>query len=403
MLYRATYVVGTAVFFNVPAHGHINPTLPVVRALVDAGERVVYYVTEPFAGMVEEAGAEFRPYGTLPLDPDRPDPNPVRLAADLLQTALVLLPRLLHEVPAVRADYAVHDSLCPWGRLAAGALGLRSACSVTTFAFNAGTLQTGLSVAELARTAAGAAPSVPRYVRAAQTLRRRYGARQLGPMGVLTNRAALNVVYTARAFQPAADGFDESYQFVGPTSGIVGRGGPSPWTHTDGQTALYVSLGTLRNERPDFYHACFEGLQGLRERVVLSVGASTEPASLGPAPEGFLVFQRVPQLAVLAASDAFVTHGGMNSVHEGLLAGLPLVVYPQTEEQALVGRRVEALGAGVVLREPVTAPALRASVRVVLEDERYRTVSVRIGDALRAAGGSARASATLMRFGQAVS
>ena len=84
--------MGTAVFFNVPAHGHINPTLPVVRALVDAGERVVYYVTEPFAGMVEEAGAEFRPYGTLPLDPDRPDPNPVRLAADLLQTALVLLP-----------------------------------------------------------------------------------------------------------------------------------------------------------------------------------------------------------------------------------------------------------------------------------------------------------------------
>ena len=30
------------VYFNIPAHGHVNPTLPVVAELVRRGEHVVY-------------------------------------------------------------------------------------------------------------------------------------------------------------------------------------------------------------------------------------------------------------------------------------------------------------------------------------------------------------------------
>jgi len=36
-------------FFNIPAYGHTNPTLPLVAELVHRGEQVIYYSSEAFA------------------------------------------------------------------------------------------------------------------------------------------------------------------------------------------------------------------------------------------------------------------------------------------------------------------------------------------------------------------
>ncbi|MEI3101762.1 MAG: hypothetical protein V8T45_08275 [Oscillospiraceae bacterium] len=35
-------------FFNIPAHGHTNPTIGVVRELIDRGHSVSYYSYESF-------------------------------------------------------------------------------------------------------------------------------------------------------------------------------------------------------------------------------------------------------------------------------------------------------------------------------------------------------------------
>ncbi len=45
------------VFFCIPAHGHTNPTLGVVRELVSRGHAVWYYSYEPFRAKIEAAGA----------------------------------------------------------------------------------------------------------------------------------------------------------------------------------------------------------------------------------------------------------------------------------------------------------------------------------------------------------
>ena len=64
----------------------------------------------------------------------------------------------------------------------------------------------------------------------------------------------------------------------------------------------------------------------------------------------------VPQLDLLARVDLFVTHGGMNSVSEGLYYGVPLVGVPQQLEQALNGRQAARHGAGIVVGDtPVPA------------------------------------------------
>ena len=54
-----------ALFLSLPLHGHVNPSLPLVRELVDRGDAVTYYAAEAFASRIEQAGAKYRGY--LPL------------------------------------------------------------------------------------------------------------------------------------------------------------------------------------------------------------------------------------------------------------------------------------------------------------------------------------------------
>ena len=47
------------VFFNMPAHGHTNPTIEVVKELVSRGHEVVYYSFSEFKDKIEGCGATY--------------------------------------------------------------------------------------------------------------------------------------------------------------------------------------------------------------------------------------------------------------------------------------------------------------------------------------------------------
>ncbi len=52
---------GKICFLNMPARGHVNPTLAVVQELVRRGQEVSYYLTEEFRNVVQATGAVFQP------------------------------------------------------------------------------------------------------------------------------------------------------------------------------------------------------------------------------------------------------------------------------------------------------------------------------------------------------
>ena len=55
--------MSTILFVEMPAFGHVNPSLPLARELVRRGERVIYFNDAEFSHAVGEAsGAEFRAY-----------------------------------------------------------------------------------------------------------------------------------------------------------------------------------------------------------------------------------------------------------------------------------------------------------------------------------------------------
>ena len=83
--------------------------------------------------------------------------------------------------------------------------------------------------------------------------------------------------------------------------------------------------------------------------IVMSIGSKTKISDLGEIPKNFIVKNYVPQTELLTYTKLFITRR-MNSAHEGLYNGVPLVVIPQSADQPVVAKQVESLGAGIKLQ-----------------------------------------------------
>lgn len=396
--------MGRIIFVNVPAHGHTNPTLPLVRVLVQRGEHVIYYSFDSFQQAIEQTGATFRSYQhLLALDYTRPDPNLFRLATSLLDATSTLLPPLLERVAADAPDLIIYDSLCPWGKYLAQLLACPAICSITTFALTPRiALGSRTQLGEFIGMYLASGPQRRHFHRIARTLAQTYGIPQPQPLDMFRNEAELNLVYTSAEFQPISTSFSSRFKFVGPSLASNATPTPLPFPLPTDTAVLYISLGTLFNEDESFYRTCFDAFATMSLHVVMSIGTKVAVEQLGDIPANFTVRQSVPQLAVLRHAQAFITHGGMNSVHEALWFGVPMVVIPQAADQQIVAQRIRALGAGIRLdRSQVNHHTLRHAVERVLTTPTYRAASQAVGASLRRAGGNERAADYIHEFKQA--
>ena len=393
--------MATVLFYNIPATGHSNPSLPLVAEVVRRGVRVVYYNTDPFRAPVEATGAEFRSYGApYAFEPEPDVAAPFKAMGMILAASEELLPRLIPAARAEQPDLVIYDSMCPWGKQVAQALGVPTVASsaimlVTARNFRAlppdPRVQLGL-LARLPTVLAG----LWRYRRIAGRIRRRLGLPSPSPLDFFGNPGDITLVYTSRLFQVGAHLLDDSFKFVGPSIAPRSDAGDLPPDWLKGQV-IYVSLGTLFNTRPDFFRACLAAFKDTPYRVVLSIGRKIPLDALGPIPPNCLVRPYVPQLEVLPRTSLFITHGGMNSVNESLWYGVPMLVAPQVGDQYVIAHRVAQLGAGLYLDPQRFTPAsLRRDAARVLAAPSFREQSAAIRESFREAGGFMRAADEVM-------
>lgn len=393
------------VFLNVPGHGHVNPSLPVVAELRRRGHTIIYYNTEAFRAQIERTGAEFRPYpgpNLTAADISEQARNLVQFTLTLLSESYRLLPFVIDELKGEKPDVVINDSICLWGQQGAHLLKLPSISSITTLVMEGVSGQ--LTWRDWLSFARGALPRLPRLLILRRRLVREYGPEVFPNDYIFPATGALNVVYTSRRFQPATPFIDDTFRFVGPALDPSLRNSVSfPFHRLSGSSVVYVSLGTVYQTNRDFYRTSFESFENHPALFVLSVGRQTDPSALGPIPDNFIVQQVVPQLELLPSTDLFVTHGGINSVHEGLYYDVPLVVVPQQFEQLLNGRQVTRHGAGVLVGDTppygrVSSGELREAVETVLKDANYQSAAALIGQTLREAGGYRRAADEIENF-----
>ena len=376
-------------WFCIPAHGHTNPTLGVVRALTDAGHQIFYFSFEIFREKIEQAGAVFIPCDGYDFEmedkenADRVGKDKVFATELLVSSTLALDEMTTRMVGEIGPDLIVSDSVAFWGKLVAMKHGLPYVCSTTTFAFNR---YSAAYMKESPWDIAKMLLAMPRINRQLRRLREKgYPVKSLLEI-VQNDNDTDTIVYTSKYFQPRSETFSDRYHFIGPSIRPI----TAPVEKTAEKT-VYISMGTV-NQNREFYRNCIHALGQTGWQVILSMGTNTE--HFEKLPENIQVYESVDQMAVLSIADAFVTHCGMNSASEGLYFRVPLVLFPQTPEQGAVAKRAEELGAGVMLRSISEEDVLQA-LRAVLFEPQYRENASGISDSFRACGGAAEARAFL--------
>ena len=376
-------------WFCIPAHGHTNPTLKVVRELTDAGHQVFYFSFEMFREKIEQAGAAF--IGCDGYDFDMEDKeNADRVGKDkvfatelLVSSTLALDEMTTEKIEEIKPDVIVSDSVAFWGKLVAMKHRIPYVSSTTTFAFNR---YSAKYMKESPWDIARMLFAMPRINKQIQRLRD-HGYPVKGLLEIVQNDNETNtIVYTSKYFQPCQETFSDRYHFIGPSIRPV----TEPVTKTAEKT-VFISMGTV-NQNREFYRNCIRALGKTDWQVIISMGTNTE--HFDDLPANIQIHETVDQMAVLSIADAFITHCGMNSASEGLYFQVPLVLFPQTPEQGAVAKRTEELGAGIRLQS-ISEDDILDSLKQVLSNPDYKKNAVKVSDSFHACGGAAEARAFL--------
>lgn len=354
--------------FCIPAHGHTNPILPVITELVRRGDAVRFYSFEEFREKIERTGAEFiscdrfLPPLTEKEEQGLKNVSTTEMSIQDIRITISMTEFLDQEYQSFHPDVVYTDSACFWGKLSAQKHGVPMVVSTSTFAFNQLSSQ---YMQNSPKEVAGLIAGLPRVQKEFKRLGE-YGYKAKGFLSLVqSDNATDSVVYTSRDFQPYAASFSDRYAFVGPSLLTDRQPEKNP-----ARPLVYISMGTVINERPDFYHKCIAALRDMSVDVVISCGKATDQSALGKLPDNVQVYPYVDQLDVLARTSVFITHCGMNSVSESLYMAAPMVLYPQTNEQRAVALRTAETGAGVMLTDD-SAAGIRAAVQQILQNPAY--------------------------------
>lgn len=383
-----------ALFFSVPAHGHINPSLPLVAELIRRGHEVIYFTTENYRQRIEATGATVQIYDGIEDDYfdvrglDGSVPQEAALA--LLTTTKKILPALLEAVNQTKPDYILYDCMCPWGFFVAQIMRLPAVSSASLMPLSPRVMLKWRILRLFLPMLAKGFRAGNEANRLSKELGRQYNVKPLTMMNILIAPGDLIISYSSSAYVPFADTLPENVKFVGWT--MPQNKVDEPFAHDSKRPLIYVSHGTVINENKGFYELCITALGGMPYEALITTGGRFSPEQFGTLPDNITIKSWVPQARVLQQAALFITHGGLNSIHEGLYCDLPLLVVPQQTEQTFNGMRVVELGAGLMLtKSEFNEGTLCASVNQLLSDDRYQVQARRIGETLRSVGGMAKA------------
>ncbi|MGY3678929.1 macrolide-inactivating glycosyltransferase [Streptomyces sp. TE33382] len=379
--------------FSIAAHGHVNPSLEVIRELVARGHRVSYAIPASFAEKVATTGAEPVIYrSVLPTEEDHEawGTEWIDNIEPFLNDAVQALPQLAEAFAGDEPDLVLHDITSYPARVLAHRWGVPALSLWPNLVPWEGYEEEVAApvTAELRQSERGR----EYYARFAAWLT----ANGLGDLSAddFVARPRRALVLIPEVLQPNADRVNhEVYTFVGACQGE--RADQGEWKRpADAGKVLLVSLGSANTNHPAFYRECVKAFGDLPGwHVVLQIGAFVDPSELGEVPANVEVHSWVPQLSVLKQADAFITHAGAGGSQEGLATGTPMVALPLGVDQ--FGNADMLQGLGVARRlsmEEADAPALRAAVLGLVDDPEVAARSSEVRRRMAAEGGTLRAA-----------
>ncbi|WP_315068861.1 macrolide family glycosyltransferase [uncultured Clostridium sp.] len=395
-------------FLNILGHGHINPTIGIVKELINRGDEVTYLAGEEFRDKIEKTGAKFKGHKNL-LNANFLGGNSNFENNQGLLDGMSTLKEIIEIIfnSKEKFDYIIYDSSFMLGQEIGRVLKIPTICSNTTFAVNEKILELQAdkfkSQLEEIKPKIATILSSSFFMGFIKELKEKYDINFPVMLEQFAGKGMMNIVYTSKFFQPYGESFDESYKFIGPS--VADR---EENIHIDldneNKKIIYISLGTVFNDLVEFYEDCFKAFKDVDAKVIMSVGKKININMFKEIPSNFIVRNYVSQLEVLKHTDVFITHGGMNSASEGLYYDVPLILIPQSVDQPYIANRVVELGAGITIdKNKITPEMLKESVVKVLSDDNFKINSRKVGKSLREAGGYKKGVAEIIDFTSSIS
>ena len=366
-------------FINLPYYGHVIPTIGLVQELIKAGHQVTYLMPYDWEMQISDSGAEFLGYENNP-QLDKQIRNAFFKAEEVIASH----------------DLVLYEQFFFVGKHLAEKYGKKCVRIFTAPATNKALMRAFIS--------SGGPMGIFR-IPLIGTLWTQDCVKGLGIKlkcrnwldEIVENPPDCNLVYTLHSFQPFAEDFPEGqFHFIGPS--VYDR--KEEDFPALAKPVIYISIGTILKGRENFFRACLEAFEKEKVTVVLSVG-NFDISRLKHIPENFVIRNPVPQITVLKQASLFITHGGMNSVSEAMVSGVPMLVIPFVSDQPVNARQVEKLGFGKVLDyTTITADTLRDAAFAVMEDRRIRENLRKIQNEIANAPGNRGAVKIVEAYGE---
>jgi UDP:flavonoid glycosyltransferase YjiC (YdhE family) len=164
---------------------------------------------------------------------------------------------------------------------------------------------------------------------------------------------------------------------------------PFPWEWIDANRRLvYCSLGTQSSaykESTALLCHIVRAFEDLRDfQLVIGIGGHLKIEELGTIPANVFVSQSVPQLDILKRASLLITHGGLGTLKEAIMTGIPMIVFPFAFDQPFNAKRVTHHGVGRILSTALSSGKQFAqTVREVIDDAKIRSSLLSLRAAFR--------------------
>lgn len=357
-----------------PGHGHFDPMVPYAAALRAAGHEVRVASSAAFARTVEAAGFGFTAVGE-------------NFSWEDVETTF---PEFVDYARRGQGlAYATEFSWTRWNPAAARDLiasfdAWRPDVMIREFAENGATFAGQVANIPVICASWSALPTDarrwgsvldwPRVLEHYETVARTFGIEDDGD--------------TAWNRQLTLTGLPPSWFTGGSTGATVrhfrlplaeGPDKPGPaWLDTLGRDRplVYATLGTVFNRMRKPRQALVDGLAQLDVDVLLTVGHTVDPDTVGPIPPRMRVERFVPQAHALSTASLVVSHAGLGTMLGAIYHGVPMVSIVLGAEHPINAASAAEAGLALPLQlheldaERIAATSLRA-----LQDPALRATS----------------------------
>lgn len=332
-------------FINANLYGHINPTLALVRKFTERGNTVDYFCSESFSGQVTENGAKWIGYDdklNLFLKNYHPtDRHPFFMLLEyMLLYDETALPLILDILKKDHYDMIICDSYFGGTCILKYITDIPVVSSHSSFAMSRAPIPERM-------LRAGFHPQMDNCLRILKRICGTYKINEVSPEQFFISKGDLNIVYTTPSFN-GDDGVNEhDYLFSGPSVERSYKTSDLNNFSAENKKIIYISLGSVNTDFIDFYKLCIFAFRDTDYYIYMSVGNKCDITQLGEIPANFSVKTFLPQLEILRAADAFITHAGFNSVNEALYFGVPMLALPLVNDQKMVADRLASMHLGI--------------------------------------------------------